>query len=641
MIRIWHDDAFRWMPLWLTITMLNTSVLLGAVLFRAARPAGDGKLPSASTLLAILWLAIAFFIVFGHVRTRCQQLELTLPIATRALWRRHLAAVFVAGSVVLAGSVGVLAVHATLLSRVGRQETFAVPYGALVPPLLGGLLLATSLISNVEPGLWKLTGRRNYWLWVLACLLAIPLLLLALSRWPWISTAICVGLALAIGLRTELHLPKAFRIAPMDAAITAPRDLSTARLDRPVGRLQILRTLFNLLHTSPPWKQFTPWMVYSFVALMGFVLAGGLDRWRDVSDLRFLYLPFGSYMLFAGIGVITYNLYRIDSIPVSRRTILAVLTLPGLFFYCVGYAAGWRARTAVLDSQPLVTYNVEQARVEIDLHAGSDAQAREISHMVWVDVDQSFLGVSLSGEVPTLRTAAGESHTAWSEPLLRGLAPVVYNPYNTSEETTADFEASMLSRAIEDVYGQVIPPDELRRRYFVVEDGRVVGLQQLRMIDGEPRHPRSRIDTDEVFALLDDYPHLVRPALGPETPIYMVLVLVPWLVLTALFFRSLKATHSLKYVRRVYWIGLAIPMVAMLTLVLLSVFGILSPDAARAYLAAAIRSLGATPWLWLATWTSSLLIIGLSYWLALRQFERAEIPVSPINCSMVDWGKVD
>ena len=121
----------------------------------------------------------------------------------------------------------------------------------------------------------------------------------------------------------------------------------------------------------------------------------------------------------------------------------------------------------------------------------------------------------------------------------------------------------------------------------------------------------------------------------------MFFVLVPWFLLTALFFRSLRATHSLKFVRRVYWVGLSIPMLALLTQVLLAAFGLFSPEAARAYLAVTIRALGASPILEAATWFVSLGLIGASFWLALRLFERAEIPTTPINCSLVDWGRVD
>ncbi len=251
-----------------------------------------------------------------------------------------------------------------------------------------------------------------------------------------------------------------------------------ASTDQPASRWQVYRTLFNVLHTAPPWKQFTPWMVYGFGAVMGFILGGGIDRWEEVASLRFLYLPFGSYMLFAGIGILTYNLYRLDSLPVSRRTILAVLMLPGLIAFSAGYATGSWARSTASDPSPMVDFKVLQTRVEVDLHEGANAGPRELETMVWVEVDSSFMGATLTGEPPTLTSPWGESHEAWSEELFKGTSALLYNPYNTSEETSADFEALMLSRAIEDIYGQSISPDELRDRYFVVEHDQVVGLER-------------------------------------------------------------------------------------------------------------------------------------------------------------------
>jgi hypothetical protein len=463
-------------------------------------------------------------------------------------------------------------------------------------------------------------------------------------EWPWVSTSGCLLAAAAIALHTDSSLPQAFRMMPTQAQAAVPEDASSAKLDRPVGRLEILRTLFHLLHTAPPWKQFTPWMVYTFVALMGFVIGGGVERWKEYSDLRLLYLPFGSYMLFAGIGVITYNLFRIDAIPVSRRTVLLVLTMPGLFFYCLGYGTGSWTRSSATARSPLVDFHVVQASLQSYRHNGPDAEPtnhRSTVSMVWVEVDPAFMGLCLTGDAPTITGPNGESHEAWSETLFRGGKPIAFNPYNTSEETTAEFEAAMLSRAIEDVYGQTIAADELRERYFVVEDGRVVDLQRIRQVEQDRWPDTSVMAATGGFSLLEDYPQLTAPGRGPDTPIYMLFVLVPWFLLTALFFRSLRATHGLKFVRRVYWAGLAIPMLAMLGQVLLAVFGLFSPEAARAYLAVTIRALGSSPALWVATWVVSLILIGATYWLALRQLERAELPTSPINCSLVDWGKVD
>ncbi len=118
----------------------------------------------------------------------------------------------------------------------------------------------------------------------------------------------------------------------------------------------------------------------------------------------------------------------------------------------------------------------------------------------------------------------------------------------------------------------------------------------------------------------------------------MLLVLVPWLLLTALFLSSFRATHSNRYIRGIYWVGLAIPMLGLLSQVVLAVFGLFSPDAGRAFLEILVRMLGSNPASWLLTWVIAIAIVLVCYRLALRQFERAEIPTSPINCSLVNWG---
>jgi len=636
MIRIWHYEAMRWLPLWLTFTMLNTSFLLGIVLWRQATRADDLQPPVAG-LLIILWFAIAFYIVFGKVRTRCQRLEMTLPIRSRTLWRRHLAAVLLAGATVLAGSMGVLALHTILLFRAGRQQMLEIPYTTLIGPLLGGLFLAVALVSSVEPGLQKLRGERAYWALVLGSLVAIPLLLLLLIQWPWISAGLCTALAIVVAHRTQKALPAAYRLVPATASRASARESVAASTDQPRSRWRTYRTLFNILHTAPPWKQLTPWLVYGFGALMGFVSAGGIDRWMETGELRILYLPFGSYMLFAGIAILTYNLYRLDPLPIPRRTILAVLTLPGLVFFCLGYAAGSWARLTSPSPSSMVNFNVQQVHVEVDRDEGKGARPTEVRTMVWVEVDPSFMGLTLSGEAPTLTTPWGESHEAWSEEIFKGSAAILFNPYNTSEETTPEFEALMLSRAIEDIYGRTIPPDELSDRYFAIERDRLVSLKAYRKAGQE--HLRGTLTRPIIgFPLLEDYPELTAPPRGPETPVYLLLVLVPWLLLTAIFLRAFRAAHSSKYIRGVYWAGLAIPMLGMLSQVFLSVFGLFSPEAGHSFLAITIRSLGSSPTSWLLTWVVAIAIVLVCYRLALRQFERAEIPTSPINFSLVNWG---
>ncbi len=635
MNRILHHGALRMLPLWLAITMLNTSALLGVVLFWQSSPSRAFSLP-LTQLLVILWLPVALYLLVGNVRIRCLRVEMTLPISALTLWRRHITSVMLGSSLVLAGSLAVAAAHSILVARVGRllvragrDPVVEVSNLTLIAPLLAGLLLAVSLIDAIEPGLWKLSGRKSYWAAAIASLVGILALLLLLHPWPWVSTALCLALAIVVIARTRRLLPAAYRLVPAAAApvsnelvsggpiscdlaspgstsekLTAASTIAAAITAPPTSRWQVYRILFNVLHTCPPWKAFTPWMLYFFVALMGLLISGGLNRWFDARYLRFLYIPFAGYMLFAGIGIITYHLYRLDPLPISRRVLFALLILPGLIIYCGAYAAGRLAVATDPEPKPLVEYNIRPPSF-------------------WVDVDQQFMGVTFGEPPPTLEAPWGETHEAWHLYPFRGVPVLTYNPYNTVEETTADFEALMTTCAIEAIYNTTISPDEIRDRYFVIENDRVVGLKE------------------GGFTLLEDYPGLQPPTAGPETPIYMILVLVPWLLLVALFVRSFKASSSIKTIRGMYWVGLGVFLGGMLGQVALSLFGLFDELAARTFLDVFIRSLGTSPISWLMTWIVSLLVIFGSYRFALKQFERAEIPAWPVNCSLVDWGIED
>ena len=636
MNRIWNDGALKRLPIWLAITAMTTSVLLGVVFWKQATRGSDLQ-PHTGQLLAMLWLAIATYFVAGDVRTRCQRLDLTLPIASRTLWWSHQLAVVLAGSVILAGSLAVIAAHGLLLSKVDPTRTLQIPYLSLTAPLIAGLTLAASMIGSLEPGLWKLRGRKEYWIFVVTSLIGILVILLLLNEKPWTATQFCLLMAAVITYLTLRKLPPGYRLVPKCAAPAGAEVSVAATSATPVGRWQILKILFGVLHTTPPWKQFTPLLLYSFVALLGFIIAGGLERAVEVSSLRFLYIPMGSYMLLAGFGILTYHLFRLDSLPIPRRTLFAVMMLPGILVFVGSYLAGRLLLATDPSPAPLVDYHVQEPRVAIDLQQGSDSEPEDLPTMVWVEVDQAFMGVSLSGEPPTLTAPRGESHEAWSAELFRQLPPVLYSPYNTAEETTADFEALMLSQAMEDIYGEFVPPETIRDRFFVVEDDRVVGLRRSsgEIIEGEA------LDLRQELSLLDEQPGSTARSKGPETPIYMVLVLVPALLLTAFTVSSFRATHSNSYIRAMYWVGLGVLLGALIIEIILAALGVFDPETARGFLAVSIHRLGASPMSWILTWVISLGAIFASYRVALAQFEKAEIPASPINCSFMDFSKSD
>ncbi|MEJ2084655.1 MAG: hypothetical protein P8Y44_03120, partial [Acidobacteriota bacterium] len=168
-----------------------------------------------------------------------------------------------------------------------------------------------------------------------------------------------------------------------------------------------------------------------------------------------------------------------------------------------------------------------------------------------------------------------------------------------------------------------IAPQEIRERYFAVENEQVAGLNE------------------NGFTLIDDYPGLQPPPAGPETPVYLVLVLVPWLLCVSLFLGTFKTTSSPKRYRLMYSLGLIILIGAMLGQVALSVAGVFDELAARTVLAIFIDWLGTNRASSIATWLVSLLAIAACYRLAQSRFESAEIPAGPINSLLVDWAAKD
>ena len=383
MNRIRYDGALHRLPIWLVITMMTTSVLLGAVLWRQSAHAPGTPLPQGQ-LLVILWLAIALYMLVGDVRTRCQRLDMTLPIETRTLWWSHQSAIVVAGSVVLAGSLAVLAGHALLIRQVDPQRALEIPYLTLIAPLGGGLLLAASMIGSLEPGLWKLRGRIEYWVFVITSLGGILLILVLLQEKPWKATQFCLLMAAVIPYLTLRKLPPAYRLVPRCAAPADKKVAVAATTGEPVSRWQIYRILFDVLHTTPPWRQFTPWMLYFFVALMGFILAGGFERTIEIGSLRFIYLPMGSYMLLAGVGILTYHLHRFDPLPIPRRALFGVIVIPGLLIFTGGYLTGRLFLTTDPTPTAMVDYKVQDQHFEFDLKEGPGAEPREVETMVWV-----------------------------------------------------------------------------------------------------------------------------------------------------------------------------------------------------------------------------------------------------------------
>ena len=606
-LRIWRDSAVRSLPLWLAITLLISDVLALLVVLQVARR-DAATVPTWQAVL-ILWLPIAVFLMIGRIRARSHRLDLALPIPARQLWLSHSLATALAAGVVLAAGFGVLALIGLLMRRLDAGSAPELSLQGLALPIAAATLLATLFAQRLQPATWKPVNRGRDWGLLVGGLILIPVVLLLLEPWPLVATGVfAVGAAL-LARNVWAALPDALELTPMAEA--RRRDPEPARgasaaaaipAGTPSGPLPIARLVFRILHNAPPWRQLMPWVLYSVIALVSFFLAGGFGRWAELDESRILNLPLGAYMLFAGVGMLTYHLHRLDALPVSRRALFGILVLPSLAVFCLGWAAGRLTLTTTAEGRQRVEYRIS-----------GDQQ--------WVQIPPQYLAYTTDAEVPILTSPWGEAHPAWQRPLFRGSRVVVYSPFNTPEPSSARFEALMASRAIARVFGHTVPAAEIQRRYFQVEDDRIVALKE------------------GGWTLSADYPVLTPPPEVAGSPFFMAATLAPWLLLLALFVRTFRATSSIRFIRWVYWAFLLLLLAALAGQVIAAIARLYSPDAAWGLLAIWLLRLESEPLLVAAAWLASLAVIALSYALAESGFRRAELPASPLQCSLVDWGK--
>jgi hypothetical protein len=590
--QIWRDGALRSMPLWLVVTGLNTSVLVGALVFRAIR---DSSEVSLTALATVLWLALAVFLGVCRGRARCSVLDLALPMSSRELWLGHLIATVLSGLLALGVSVGVIVAHEILIDReIGWQR--------VVGPLVAGLVLVAVSLQSYRRDLRE-PSRGRFNLVLLVALFAVLGVVVFLIDRPKLAVAIQLGSALGIGAWTFRALSPAFKIVPLKPQESSGRGASERTGgELATGRGATWRTLFAIFHHAPPWGAATPWVLYAFVTVVGFVMAGGIGLFSTFYDdrvLRFIYLPLASYALFTGIGVLLYQSFRVEPLPVSRDRLFTLLMLPTLVVFLVGFVSARLALEAAPEAQ-IVNYRIR-------------------GESYWVDVPVRYLSISNSGEVPTIEAPWGESHPAWRTPLLGTGDTVMYSMFNTDERSSARFEAFLVSRAVEALYGRTIPVDDILERYFVVENDRPVAVRGGNL------------------TLLEDYPELAAPDDGPESPVYLALIVVPWLLFAAVFFRAFRAPASERRLKVAYWTIMGLLLAAVLAQAMGMILGLFDAEVASAILATWIRQLGESPVTIAVRWAVAVVSISAAYLVALHQYRRCEFPAQPIRLSLVDF----
>ena len=589
--RISRHRTWRMLPLWALATGVNTSLLLGVIIWRAGT---QEKSVSAMTLTLVGWVGVATYLAFSDVRTRCTHFEMSLPAPSRSLWWNKLTATLAGGVIIVGLTLGVIALHSVLPIRVDIEPNRWVLAGVLYT----GLVLATLLLQAPLPSLARIPVTSGQVVWTIVVLAGTPVLLAVAAEAGWPGLTLLLALTSAVTLWSYRSVPPVYSLVrfepqPQDRADSAP----------PVA-------------DGPPSKLLLPWTVargvsagakellaFPLILLFGIVLGGGLFALESGSmrELRFLYLPMMTYILFALIGPRLGALHYVDALPISRRPLVATFVLPYFILTCAGYGIG-----AILASDA-------RSRLEFVNFEEGDEGYR-------VTVPLRVYALALDGRPLPVESPWGESHSP------RALTPfgwsraAAYSPYSAPPGSSARFVALQISRAAEAVYGASISPETIEERYLITrEDGSVV--------------PRG-----EGLTLRKDYPALKSKS-GPMFPALVALAAVPWLLLIALLLRAYRAGIR-EWVRQtIVWGSLAVLLGFVVGKSIAEVFRVMQPWAIRALVEVPVMRLGQTAAGTPAVWIVAGLLLAGAYLVVQSQFLRMEIPTKPSRYTLIRMGQ--
>ncbi len=599
-----RNGALRSLPLWGAPLLLNAILILGLVFSSAIRRRSP---VSATALVAVGWLTVAAFLAFGPGRSRCRPFDLALPISARTLWLANVAAVGLAALALVACYAASVAVAA----RVFRASlAFEPDVPSLALNLSAATVLATILLHAPRPSLVRPSFTVGYAVWAGTIVFGMLGLLAALDgSGPMIGLGLLAASAGAVAIAYQ-SVPPAFAVvrrAPQGrrtpAPPASPARVAAAAGDEPRARghgflHRATRTfVFGL---SGGWKLL---LSYFFVVIVGLFVGGVTKGWVSedgLNDLRFVYLPLGSYVLFTVILPQLAVLHHLDSLPLSRRRLFVGLTLPVALAFVAAFGAG----ALVATRSDARTEYVDFSRNERDGQWFLSAPLR-VYRIAW------------DGRAPTITSPWGESHPPESAHFVRGLRPVIWNPFSAPPGASARFVALQISRAAEVVYGDAISPEAIENRWLETgADGAVVGR-------------------GEHLSLRAERPALT-PRSGPVFPVVMALTLAPWLLLVAILLRTFRAGLGDR-VRRAAFVGIVVVFMATM----LAIFGAMVANVARPWL---IRALIQIPAWGLrgsaigiaAAWAICALLTFAAYRVAEVQFLRMEIPPKPLKLSLVE-----
>jgi hypothetical protein len=454
------------------------------------------------------WAIISPYLLAFGATQRCSRYHMALPLRARDLWLSHMLSLAGSAFAILGVASAVLAIGSRLQGSPGLDAGMR----ALVINVAAFTVLALMLVQTLMPRMNEIKMDRR----AIACILLIYLALLVLipiaasREIHWVllplAAATLLGARIYRGLPSGFELVSGKAVIPSGESAAAPGRPAAAGVSRtsravhPAGPAEtgpgehrsfgphrlVIRTLLNPVLTP---------VICIVLFIFGYRNAGYQDQ--GLSNMALAYWAFVA--MSALVITSAHKLHLLDALPISRKLIFAYLVLPGLLVGLAGFSLGTLSGKGRASGTSLVEY-----------------EQRNFDRQLDVRVPLEFWELGNDGWPAPIEPCCDEPHGAWSVSLFRGGSTVLYNPYHAPADSSPDFVAHQFSRAVEAVYGRMIPISELKDRYF--EAGPAGGT----------------VLKTERFDLAKDFPGLRAVGWSRTLAATILLVGAPWLLYLAL-----------------------------------------------------------------------------------------------------------
>lgn len=606
-----RNTALRTAPMWLLLMLVGAQVVTGFYGLQVSRTGSMTYTP----LLIGAWALLAAYLTWGQVKHRCTRFDLALPLPARELWNASLLGSTLAVVLMLATTLAVVAgIFALAESLEAFDALRAGDLSRVASILLAGALCGVAWRHARHPELAGAPGGWRESLLMLAGLLSLLAPMLLLEHRPLVLVPLLLALAGGLVAYAVRRIPTGYVLSPLaTSARAAPgRTAPTAARARPARGPRLAWLVYMMIVRSAPKGPALLLLAMPFLLLFGALLSGLLVTLAPDSDLRFAYLPLTVYMALAFVAPVLANLRTVDALPLGRRRLLLLLTLPPLLFVSAGYLGGvfWIGARDVKIGEP----HPDLPRIVfVEEERGYGLRVpRYMWRMAW------------DGEAPPAVAPGGESHPAMSIPVIEGATPVIYKPYTTPVGASRDYVAWQISRAARDMYGSRLTAEEIAERYLQTDsDGRV------------------RLKTGSLELPTGDWVVGARHV-GPFFPVTMALVTV--LLYAGIAFYAPGVRAGVSKTRRTVrmWILLGVLLLWHLAPYVLALARWSQPwvlEAAGVDLM--MKMVRAVPGGIVGVWIGVLLVGAAAFEVAAIAFRRVESPVAPDTCLWNNLGKGD